>query len=78
MFKSNLEILAPGDSPNTNGIHVSASRHVVIQNWKIATGDDCVSVITQSSNIEINNLVCGPRYGISIGRLGSKDSKDIV
>ena len=33
---------APGDSPNTNGIHVSASRHVVIQNCTIAIGDDCV------------------------------------
>ena len=76
MFKSNLEIVSPRDSPNTNGIHVSASRHVVIQNCKIATGDDCVSVVTQSSDIEINKLVCGPGHGISIGCLGSRDSKD--
>ena len=76
MFKSNLEIVAPGDSPNTNGIHVSASRDVVIQNFTIATRDYCVSIVTQSSGIEIKKLVCGPGHGISIGSLGCRDSKD--
>lgn len=74
----NLEIVAPGDSPNTDGIHIYASQHVVIQNCTIATGDDCISIVTQSSDIEISKLVCGPGHGISIGSLGSGDSEDTV
>lgn len=74
----NLEIVAPGNSPNTDGIHIYASQHVIIHNCTIATGDDCVSIVTQSSDIEISKLVCGPGHGISIGSLGSGDSEDTV
>lgn len=74
----NLKIVAPGDSPNTDGIHVYDSQHVVIQNCTIATGDDCASIVTGSSSIQINKLVCGPGQGISIGSLGSGNSEDTV
>eukprot|EP00253_Pinus_taeda_P028839 PITA_28839 len=74
----NMQIVAPGDSPNTDGIHVSASQHVVIQNSTIATGDDCVSIVTGSSDIQINKLICGPGHGISIGSLGKDNAKDVV
>jgi len=60
----NLKIVAPGDSPNTDGIHLYASQHVVIQSCTIAT-DDRVSTVTGSSGIQINKLVCGPGLGIS-------------
>ena len=33
-----LQIVAPEDSPNTDGIHVANSQHVVIQNSTIRTG----------------------------------------
>lgn len=59
-----LQIVAPEDSPNTDGIHVANSQHVVIQNSTIRTGDDCVSIVTGSSDIQINNLVCGPGHRI--------------
>lgn len=35
---SQLQILAPEDSPNTDGVDVSYSTNVQIQNCKIATG----------------------------------------
>jgi len=74
----NLQIVAPGDSPNTDGIHVSISEHVRIQNCTIATGDDCISIVTESSDIQINELICGPGHGISIGSLGKYNTKDTV
>lgn len=33
-----LKVLAPGHSPNTDGIHLSASKDVVIRNAIIGTG----------------------------------------
>lgn len=33
-----VRVSAPGDSPNTDGIHITQSTNVVIQNCKISTG----------------------------------------
>lgn len=35
---SNLVIKAPGDSPNTDGIHVAETQNIVIRNSVIGTG----------------------------------------
>ncbi|KAG6513384.1 hypothetical protein ZIOFF_023708 [Zingiber officinale] len=35
---SNLKITAPAESPNTDGIHVERSRHVIISDCQISTG----------------------------------------
>ncbi|XP_020549334.1 probable polygalacturonase At2g43860 isoform X3 [Sesamum indicum] len=66
----NVMIESPGNSPNTDGIHIQSSQHVLITNSRIATGDDCVSIGDHTSNIEIENVECGPGHGISIGSLG--------
>ncbi|KAL5163439.1 Polygalacturonase [Glycine soja] len=65
-----LKLVAPGTSPNTDGIHVSHSDTVIMSRNTIATGDDCVSLIPGLRNIFINKLKCGPGHGISIGSLG--------
>ncbi|KAI4317375.1 hypothetical protein L6164_025247 [Bauhinia variegata] len=67
---SNLHFIAPEDSPNTDGIDISASSNVFIHNCKIETGDDCVAINTGSSFINISDVACGPGHGISIGSLG--------
>ncbi|KAK9063453.1 hypothetical protein SSX86_017323 [Deinandra increscens subsp. villosa] len=71
-------VSSPEDSPNTDGIHLTGSTNVVIQNTKIGTGDDCVSIVNASSNIKMKNVYCGPGHGISIGSLGNNNSTGIV
>ncbi|KAL8491693.1 hypothetical protein ACS0TY_023336 [Phlomoides rotata] len=66
----NMKISAPGNSPNTDGIHVQQSSGVTIMNSHIGTGDDCVSIGPGASNLWIQNLACGPGHGVSIGSLG--------
>ncbi|KAG9137928.1 hypothetical protein Leryth_025622 [Lithospermum erythrorhizon] len=70
MSMINIKINAPGDSPNTDGMHISYSDNIQITNLQIGTGDDCISLGPGSTNINITNVACGPGHGISIGSLG--------
>ncbi|KAL0755383.1 hypothetical protein Bca101_093051 [Brassica carinata] len=75
---SKVMVSSPGDSPNTDGIHITGSTNVVLQDCKIGTGDDCVSIVNASSNIKMKKIYCGPGHGISIGSLGNNNSTGIV
>ncbi|XP_058193135.1 probable polygalacturonase At1g80170 isoform X3 [Rhododendron vialii] len=72
------EELLVSDSPNTDGIHITASTNVLLENCKIGTGDDCISIVSGSSNIKMKTIYCGPGHGISIGSLGKGNSTDMV
>ncbi|CAL0315085.1 unnamed protein product [Lupinus luteus] len=73
-----LTITAPGHSPNTDGIKMARSQGIYINNVHIATGDDCVAMITGTKNVNISNVYCGPGHGISVGSFGSNtDEFDI-
>ncbi|KAL5723818.1 galacturonan 1,4-alpha-galacturonidase [Ranunculus cassubicifolius] len=74
----NLDVSSPGDSPNTDGIHLQNSRDVLIHSSILACGDDCVSIQTGCSNILIHDVKCGPGHGISIGGLGKDGTKACV
>nr|XP_029118867.1 uncharacterized protein LOC105035869 [Elaeis guineensis] len=63
-------ILASGNSPNTDGIHVQMSTGVSIVRANIKTGDDCISIGPGTSHLWIERVFCGPGHGISIGSLG--------
>ncbi|KAG2238176.1 hypothetical protein Bca52824_092592 [Brassica carinata] len=75
---SNVEVTAPADSPNTDGIHITNSQNIQVSKTVIGTGDDCISIETGSQNVNINDLTCGPGHGISIGSLGDDNSKAFV
>ncbi|KAE8021526.1 hypothetical protein FH972_007409 [Carpinus fangiana] len=73
-----INISSPGDSPNTDGIHLQDSEDVVIYRSNLACGDDCVSIQTGCSNVYMHNVNCGPGHGISIGALGEDNTKACV
>ncbi|ONM29629.1 Pectin lyase-like superfamily protein [Zea mays] len=69
-----VSIAAPPDSPNTDGITVASSNHTVISNCSIRSGDDCVSILSQTRNVTVTRSTCGPGHGISVGSLGRSES----
>ncbi|KAJ1380159.1 Pectin lyase fold/virulence factor [Sesbania bispinosa] len=71
----NLIIRAPGNSPNTDGIHVTETKNIIISNSVIGTGDDCISIVSGSQNVRATDITCGPGHGISIGSLGEDNSE---
>ncbi|KAL9407731.1 hypothetical protein AB3S75_046302 [Citrus x aurantiifolia] len=73
-----LNITAPDESPNTDGIHISQSDVVKIAKSYIGTGDDCVGMIRGSSNVSVKKVTCGPGHGISVGSLGKYDNETDV
>ncbi|KAJ6417881.1 hypothetical protein OIU84_001296 [Salix udensis] len=75
---SNLQILAPDESPNTDGIDISGSNHVNIQDSFIGTGDDCIAINGFSTYINVTGVKCGPGHGISIGSLGKDGAYETV
>ncbi|XVF82489.1 hypothetical protein PTKIN_Ptkin16aG0052900 [Pterospermum kingtungense] len=62
-----VKIMASGNSPNTDGIHVQLSSNVEIINCSIKTGDDCISIGPGTKNLWIEGVSCGPDHGISVG-----------
>ncbi|KAK8544738.1 hypothetical protein V6N13_045817 [Hibiscus sabdariffa] len=75
---SNLHIIAPSDSPNTDGIVIALSTQLLISNTFIGTGDDCIAIKGGTSNINITSVTCGPGHGISIGSLGEDGTNQNV
>ncbi|KAL4185124.1 hypothetical protein AMTRI_Chr10g229030 [Amborella trichopoda] len=64
-----IKIRAPGNSPNTDGIHVDGSSDVLIRDASIQTGDDCISISPGTHDLHVEQVTCGPGHGISIGSL---------
>ncbi|CAN1310916.1 Polygalacturonase At1g48100 [Linum perenne] len=73
-----ISVSSPGDSPNTDGVHLQNSRDVLIHSSSLACGDDCISIQTGCTNVYIHDVNCGPGHGISIGSLGRGNSRACV
>jgi len=59
-----VKISAPGNSPNTDGIHVQMSSGVTVTGASVKTGDDCISIGPGTTNLWIEQVTCGPGHGI--------------
>ncbi|KAI6689954.1 hypothetical protein NL676_026782 [Syzygium grande] len=80
VYMTSLNISAPDESPNTDGIHIGSSHGVSVRSSIIGTGDallsseticdDCISISDHTSKISVSDIRCGPGHGISIGSLG--------
>ncbi|XP_010548869.1 PREDICTED: probable polygalacturonase At3g15720 [Tarenaya hassleriana] len=75
---SNVNLVAPGESPNTDGIDIAASSQITIKDSNIRTGDDCVAMNGGVVGINIINVNCGPGHGISVGSLGRNGGTESV
>ncbi|CAA0816123.1 Pectin lyase-like superfamily protein [Striga hermonthica] len=75
---SKVRLRAPANSPNTDGIRIGSSTRVNISHSQISTGDDCISMVSGSQNIDIHDVTCGPGHGISIGSLGRSHEREYV
>ncbi|WVZ16957.1 hypothetical protein V8G54_009939 [Vigna mungo] len=70
---SRINVTAPADSPNTDGIDVTFSKNILIQDSYMQTGDDCIAISGGSSSVNVTGIACGPGHGISIGSLGKRN-----
>ncbi|GMI65730.1 ARABIDOPSIS DEHISCENCE ZONE POLYGALACTURONASE 1 [Hibiscus trionum] len=78
VLASGFKITSPEKSPNTDGIHITNTQNIRVTSSVIGTGDDCISIVSGSQNVQATDITCGPGHGISIGSLGSKNSKAFV
>ena len=74
----NVLITAPSNSPNTDGIDPWGSRHVVIRNCTIGTGDDNVAVKPGCQDVLVENCLFQSGHGCSIGSIESTGVRDVV
>ncbi|XP_065864543.1 polygalacturonase-like [Euphorbia lathyris] len=74
----NVKLIAPDQSPNTDGIHVQGSSGVTISGSTLQTGDDCISIGPGTFNLYISHIKCGPGHGVSIGSLARQMEEDGV
>ncbi|CAN8306179.1 unnamed protein product [Cochlearia groenlandica] len=74
----NIKLLAPANSPNTDGFDVRSSTGITLTGSTVQTGDDCVAIGAGTRNFLISKLACGPGHGVSIGSLAKELKEDGV
>ncbi|KAI0315859.1 pectin lyase-like protein [Amylostereum chailletii] len=67
---SNPEFFGTNLVPNTDGIDTYRSNRVLLENWDITCGDDCLAIKGNSTNVVANNITCRGGNGVAFGSLG--------
>ncbi|KAH5237930.1 hypothetical protein HBI42_164210 [Parastagonospora nodorum] len=72
---TNLDMNATSNSQwstvNTDGFDSWNSKDIVIKNWVVTCGDDCISIKGNSTNIHVKNVTCHESGAMVIGSLGN-------
>ncbi|KAF2840097.1 glycoside hydrolase family 28 protein [Patellaria atrata CBS 101060] len=72
---TNLDMNATSNSQwstvNTDGTDTWNSRDIVIRNWTVTCGDDCISIKGNSTNVHVSNVTCHESGAMCIGSIGS-------
>ncbi|KAI0752844.1 pectin lyase-like protein [Daedaleopsis nitida] len=55
---------------NTDGIDTYRSDNITMLNWSVTSGDDCLAIKGNSTNIFAKNVTCTGGTGIAFGSLG--------
>lgn len=64
---------------NTDGIDTYRSDNITLLDWDVTTGDDCIAIKGNSTNIVARNIKCRGGNGIAFGSLGQyQQLNDIV
>ncbi|KIJ42999.1 glycoside hydrolase family 28 protein [Sphaerobolus stellatus SS14] len=64
---------------NTDGIDTYRSDSISLIDWDVSTGDDCLAIKGNSTNIFASNILCRGGEGVAIGSLGQyQQFNDIV
>jgi len=75
---TNLDMNATSNSQwstvNTDGTDTWNSKDIVIKNWVVTCGDDCISIKGNSSNVYVKNVTCYESGAMCIGSLGNPAS----
>ncbi|CAI5953608.1 unnamed protein product [Closterium sp. NIES-65] len=74
----NVTTTSPANSPNTDSIHISASRGVTVKRCTLHGGDDNVVIEAGSNSVRVEDTWCIAGHGISIGSLGDMGSTACV
>jgi galacturan 1,4-alpha-galacturonidase len=71
---TNVFVNATSDSQygtvNTDGADTWNSRDIVIENWTVTNGDDCIAAKGNTTNLLVKNVTCYGSDGVTIGSVG--------
>ncbi|KAK4955521.1 hypothetical protein LTR10_006460 [Elasticomyces elasticus] len=55
---------------NTDGADTWNSRDIVMRNWTVQNGDDCIAAKGNTTNLYVQNVTCYGGSGLTIGSVG--------
>lgn len=55
---------------NTDGSDTWNSDQILMQNWTVQNGDDCIAAKGNTTNLTVRNVTCHLGNGMTIGSVG--------
>ncbi len=55
---------------NTDGTDTWNSHDILLENWTVTSGDDCIAAKGNTTNLHVRNVTCTQTNGMTIGSVG--------